>query len=156
MKICVFYCSNSLSREDLTRCNATTQGDELKAISLPCSGKIDIPYMVKAFETGADGVVVVTCKEGECHNLEGNMRAQKRSQAVNSLLEEVGLGKGRITVIQLNDGGIEQVMQEIKAFCTNITNMPQLKTSISMLQNTTNFTSNNSKPNADMSREKAT
>lgn len=156
MKICVFYCSNSLSREDLAHCNITAQGDELKAISLPCSGKIDIPYMVKAFETGADGAAVITCKDGECHNLEGNLRAQKRSQAVNSLLEEVGLGKGRITVIQLKDGGVEQVMEEIKAFCTNIGNMPQLKSSISMLQKTTDFTSNHSNSNADMSREKAT
>ena len=156
LKICVFYCSNSLSREDLANCNIAAQGDELKAISLPCSGKIDIPYMVKAFETGADGVAVVTCREGECHNLEGNMRAKKRSQAVNSLLEEVGLGEGRITVIQLKDGGIEQVIEEIKAFCTNIRNMPKLKTSISMLQDTTNSSSNHSKSNADMSREKAT
>lgn len=98
------------------------QDDELTTISLPCSGKIDIPYMVKAFETGVDGVVLITCPEGQCHNLEGNMRARKRAQAVDSLLEEVGLGKGRITVLQLKGGDPEQIMEEIEAFCTNIRN----------------------------------
>jgi F420-non-reducing hydrogenase iron-sulfur subunit len=101
------------------------QNSELKTISLPCSGKIDIPYMVKAFETGADGVMVVTCPEGECQNLEGNLRAQKRTQAVESLLQEVGLGKGRITLIQLKEGGPEQILKEIEEFCTSIRNKTQ-------------------------------
>lgn len=132
------------------------QGDEFKAISLPCSGKIDIPYMVKAFETGADGVVVVTCREGECQNLEGNMRAQRRSQAVDSLLKEVGLGEGRITAIQLKDGGAEQIREEIKAFCAKIRNMSQLNAEISKLQNTNTITSNHSTSDTDMSQEKVT
>lgn len=123
MKICVLYCSNSLNREDLALYVSKVQDDELTTISLPCSGKVNIPYMVKAFETGADGVVIVTCREGECHNLEGNLRAKKRMQAVDSLLEEVGLGKGRITVVQLRDGGIEQVMEEIKIFQNNLRNL---------------------------------
>jgi coenzyme F420-reducing hydrogenase delta subunit len=125
LKVCVFYCSNSLNREDLARCNGKVLSSEFKTISLPCSGKIDIPYMVKAFETGADGVVVVTCPVGECQNLEGNLRAQKRTQAVESLLEEVGLGRGRIIVIPLKDGGPEQIMKEIEAFCTSIRNKTQ-------------------------------
>ena len=101
------------------------QDDELTTISLPCSGKIDIPYMGKAFETGADGVVLITCPEGQCHNLEGNMRAQKRTQAVDSLLEEVGLGKGRIIAVQLKDDNTEQVMEEVDKFRTKIRNLSQ-------------------------------
>lgn len=135
MKVCVFYCSNSLNREDFARCNGKVQSSELKTISLPCSGKIDIPYMVKAFETGADGVVVVTCPEGECQNLEGNLRAQKRTQAVESLLEEVGLGKGRIKLLQLKEGGPEQTMEEIEEFCTSIRNIIQ-GSAMSMEKNT--------------------
>ena len=123
MKICVLYCSNSLNRNDLATYVSKVQNDELTTISLPCSGKIDIPYMVKAFETGADGVVLITCPEGECHNLEGNMRAQKRTQAVDSLLEEVGLGKGRITVVRAKNGGAEQIIEEVNEFRTKIRNL---------------------------------
>lgn len=148
MKICVLYCSNSLNKWDLEQYADEIQDDEFNTIGLPCSGKVDIPYIVKAFETGADGVVIVTCKDGECHNLEGNLRAQKRSQAVDSLLEEVGLGKGRITVIQLKDGGAEQIMKEIKLFCTNISKLSK--------PNADNIVLGNSKINANMSREKTT
>ena len=125
MKICVLYCSNSLKREDLALYVSKVQDDELTTISLPCSGKIDIPYMVKAFETGADGVVLITCPKGQCHNLEGNMRAQKRTQAVDSLLEEVGLGKGRIIAVQFKDDNTEEVMKEVDKFRTKIRNLSQ-------------------------------
>jgi len=72
--------------------------------------------MVKAFETGANGVIVVTCKEGQCHNIEGNLRAQKRTEAVDSLLEEIGLGRGHIKLIQSKNGGTEQIIEEIEDF----------------------------------------
>ncbi len=81
--------------------------------------------MVKAFETGADGVLLITCPEGQCHNLEGNMRAQKRTQAVDSLLEEVGLGKGRIIAVQLKDDNAGQIMEEVNKFRSKIRNMSQ-------------------------------
>ena len=81
--------------------------------------------MVKAFETGADGVVLITCPKGQCHNLEGNMRAQKRTQAVDSLLEEVGLGKGRIIAVQFKDDNTEEVMKEVDKFRTKIRNLSQ-------------------------------
>jgi coenzyme F420-reducing hydrogenase delta subunit len=123
LKICVLYCSNSLKREDIAVYVSEVQDDELKTISLPCSGKIDIPYMIKAFETGADGVVIITCPKGECHNLEGNIRAQKRAQAVDSLLEEVGLGRDRIIAIQLKDDSNEKVKEEVNKFRAKIRNL---------------------------------
>jgi coenzyme F420-reducing hydrogenase delta subunit len=125
LKIYVFYCSNSLEQNQLANtCNGL---DDIivKAIGLPCSGKIDIPYLVKAFETGADGVLIVTCKQNECCHLEGNYRAQKRAEAVESLLEEIGMYKGRMEVIMLKEDGVEQVLAEIKSFFDRVRNLPQ-------------------------------
>lgn len=99
------------------------QGDELKAISLPCSGKVDVLYLVKAFETGADAVAIVMCKQNECRNLEGNIRARKRAEAVDSLLEEVGMGRGRMAVIQLKDAGVEKLIDEIEEFRVKVRNL---------------------------------
>ena len=101
------------------------QGDEVKVMPLPCSGKVDILYLMKAFETGADGVVIVACKQGECRYLEGNLRARKRAEAVDVLLEEIGLGKGHTAIIQMNDGGIEQVIREVDDFRTRIRALPR-------------------------------
>jgi F420-non-reducing hydrogenase iron-sulfur subunit len=129
LKMYVFYCSNSIEPEQMASGVSKLDGVEVKTISLPCSGKIDIPYLVKAFETGADGAVIVTCKQNECKHLEGNLRANKRAEAVESLLEEIGMTKGRMSVIMLKDGGIEQAFAEIKSFVERVKKLPQSQTS---------------------------
>jgi coenzyme F420-reducing hydrogenase delta subunit len=128
LKMYVFHCSNSLEKDQLANVTGNLDGITVKTIGLPCSGKIDIPYLIKAFETGADGAVIVTCKKNECQHLEGNLRAQKRAEAVDSLLEEIGMGKGRMAVIMLKkDGqdGIEQLLTEIRGFFDSVRNLPR-------------------------------
>ena len=125
LKMYVFYCSNGIEPEQMASGVSKLDGVEVKTISLPCSGKIDIPYLVKAFETGADGAVIVTCKQNECKHLEGNLRANKRAEAVESLLEEIGMTKGRMSVIMLKDGGVEQAFTEIKSFVDKVKKLPQ-------------------------------
>jgi F420-non-reducing hydrogenase iron-sulfur subunit len=124
LKIHIFCCSTSIDADELVR-RFNHHGDELKAIPMPCSGKLDILYLTKAFETGADGVAVVTCKPGECQYLEGNLRAKKRVGAVDALLDETGLGKGRMAIIQMNDGGIDHILKEIEDFRSNIKAAPR-------------------------------
>ena len=124
LKIYLFCCSSSLDPMELVR-GCSEQGDELKIIPLPCSGKVDILYLMKAFETGADGVAIVACKQGECRYLEGNLRARKRAEAVEALLEELGLSKGHMVIIQMNDGGIEQVIHEVDHFRAKIKALPK-------------------------------
>ena len=116
LKIYVFYCSASLDADELLDGWGEPDGEELKSVGLPCSGKVDILYLIKAFESGADGVVVVTCKEDECRHLEGNLRASKRVGAVDSLLDEIGMGKGRIAIIRAGEGGSGQIMRDIEEF----------------------------------------
>ena len=124
MKIYLFCCSSSLNPIDLERgCSGFI--DELKVIPLPCSGKVDILYLTKAFESGADGVAILACKQGECRYLEGNLRARKRAEAIDVLLCEIGLGKGRMAIIQMSDGGIEQVVNEVKEFSNKIKALPR-------------------------------
>jgi coenzyme F420-reducing hydrogenase delta subunit len=124
LKIDLFCCSSSFDPDELVRsCSKNANG--LKVIPLPCSGKVDILYLTKAFETGADGVAVVICKKGDCRYLEGNLRASKRVEAVDTLLDEIGLGKGRMAIIQMGDGGIEQVIREVEDFRKRIEAAPR-------------------------------
>jgi coenzyme F420-reducing hydrogenase delta subunit len=125
LKMYVFYCSNSIDQDQLASGCRELDGITVKTISLPCSGKVDIPYLVKAFETGADGVVIVSCKQNDCRHLEGDIRARKRAEAVESLLEEVGMGKGRMAVISLKEDKLEQTINEIKDFFEKVRNLPQ-------------------------------
>ncbi len=115
LKIYLFCCLSNFDPDELG-----DTSDEFKTIPLPCSGKVDILYLTKAFETGADGVAVVMCKDGECRYLEGNLRARKRVEAVDALLDEAGLGNGRAVVIQLDDGGTAKAIRELHDFPSRI------------------------------------
>jgi len=123
-KIYLFHCATSYDQTELMQ-NYAQQLNSMKVISLPCSGKLDILYLTKAFDTGADGVAIMICKDGECRYLEGNLRAKKRAQAIDELLQETGLGPGRVTVIQLDDGGIVEALRKLEAFRLRITALAQ-------------------------------
>ncbi len=60
--------------------------------------------MLKAFENGADGVMVVGCLEGDCHYLVGNLRARRRVERVAEILEHAGIGAGRVRMYNLSAG----------------------------------------------------
>jgi len=50
----------------------------IRIIKVPCTGRVAIIHLLKAFEKGADGVFVAGCLEGDCHYQSGNLRAKKR------------------------------------------------------------------------------
>lgn len=102
-RISLFYCSNSLTSEEISTINKRLNGVKLSLISLPCSGKVSLLYLLKSIETGADGVLLATCRFGECKYMQGNYRAQKRVEYVDELLEETGYRRGRIKFITLDD-----------------------------------------------------
>jgi len=74
----------------------------VKIVKVPCTGRVDIIHMLKAFEHGADGVFLAGCLEGECHFLRGNLRAKQRVAHVKDLLNECGIGGDRIFMYNLS------------------------------------------------------
>lgn len=76
----------------------------VKIISVPCAGRVDVIHILKAFEMGADGVYVAACLEGDCHYENGNTRALKRLKYVRNLLEETGIGGERLEMVAVSAG----------------------------------------------------
>lgn len=64
-------------------------------IRVMCSGRIDPHFILKAFQKGADGVIVLACHPGDCHYKEGNYRALQRHQILVQMLEKLGIEKER-------------------------------------------------------------
>jgi F420-non-reducing hydrogenase iron-sulfur subunit len=71
---------------------------------LPCTGRIDEAILLKAFEKGADGVMVIGCLEGDCHYVNGNIRARARVERVYRILEQIDIGPERIRMYNLSAG----------------------------------------------------
>ena len=63
---------------------------------MPCSSMIKDVFILKAFECGADGVMVIGCPSGKCKRIDGNLRAAKRVAWVQQLLDEIGLNGKRL------------------------------------------------------------
>ncbi len=74
----------------------------VKIVKVPCTGRVDIVFILKAFEDGADGVYLVGCLEGDCHYLAGNLRARKRVEYAKKLLDECGVGGERVAMYNMS------------------------------------------------------
>ncbi len=76
----------------------------VKLVKLPCTGKTDPRYLLKAFEEGADGVYIIACPLGNCHHVRGNERAHARVELTKDLLDQIGLGRERLEMYFLSGG----------------------------------------------------
>jgi F420-non-reducing hydrogenase iron-sulfur subunit len=92
LKISLFYCLNCISSADINYLSSRLEDVELNAIGVPCSGKVNIQYLMKSIETGTDQAILIGCGMGDCRYLQGSIRAQKRIDAINEILSEMGLG----------------------------------------------------------------
>lgn len=104
-EIVIYCCANSTtaSDEDLEKIVPEDQA-VLRISRLPCSGRTDVLYLLRAIENGAAMTMIMGCPEGQCQFLEGNRRARMRVGYANRLLGEAGLGEDRIRMVQLPPG----------------------------------------------------
>ncbi len=68
----------------------------VRIIKLPCSGRIDCFFMIKALEQGADGLLVSGCHPGDCHYTSGNYYARRRFTLFRKLLDFMGVDLRRV------------------------------------------------------------
>ena len=73
----------------------------VRVVKLLCTGKVDVLHLLNAFAAGADVVMVSGCEVGDCHFLEGNLRAKERVAHAQALLAEVGLEPGRLEMFHI-------------------------------------------------------
>jgi F420-non-reducing hydrogenase iron-sulfur subunit len=96
-RIMAFVCKwCTYAGADLAGTSRMEYAPNVRMIRLPCSGRIDPQFLIKAFEQGADGVVVSGCHPGDCHYNEGNYHARRRNLAFRELLTFCGIDLGRL------------------------------------------------------------
>ncbi|HTZ18407.1 MAG TPA: hydrogenase iron-sulfur subunit [Dissulfurispiraceae bacterium] len=119
LNVTIFFCQQLDPNQDVNRRGLERElGRQLRLFPLPCSGRIDSLHLMRALESGADKVYVITCPEGACLYREGNMRAKKRIAYTRKLIEEIGLEGERIELIAATAGKpstIDQLVRELLA-----------------------------------------
>jgi coenzyme F420-reducing hydrogenase delta subunit len=73
----------------------------VEIVRVPCAGRIETLYLLKALEGGADGVLIFACYEENCQFLRGNLRAKGRLSYAHRILEKIGIEKERIEICHL-------------------------------------------------------
>ncbi|HUX98009.1 MAG TPA: hydrogenase iron-sulfur subunit [Candidatus Deferrimicrobium sp.] len=68
----------------------------IRIIRVMCSGRVDPVFILRAFENGADGVLVCGCHINDCHYITGNLKAEKRIEKTRQLLKTIGINPDRL------------------------------------------------------------
>lgn len=98
------YASQQSCADDGKKLQELGFPESIKVVRVPCTGKIQVTTLLKAFEEGADGVYVVGCPADGCHNVKGSVRAAKRVGAVREALAELDVEEGRVEMYHLARG----------------------------------------------------
>ena len=111
---CCHYCAYAAA--DLAGSMRLHYPTAVKVVEIPCSGKLDPLYILRAFEDGADGVMAAGWLPGDCHYLEGNLQAHRRIESTKQLLKQIGLEPERLKLINVSAAMGRKFAQEAASF----------------------------------------
>ena len=96
-RIVGFLCNwCSYTGADLAGTSRMKSAPNLRIIRLMCSGRVDPSFILRAFQLGADGILVLGCHPGDCHYQEGNFKALRRVLLLKRILREFGIDERRL------------------------------------------------------------
>jgi F420-non-reducing hydrogenase iron-sulfur subunit len=103
LAFCCHYCAYAAA--DLAGTMRIQYPPNVRIIRTPCTGRLETEYFLRAFENGADGVFVAGCLEGGCHFTSGNLYARRRVDYTRDMLDEMGLEKERLRMVNVSAAG---------------------------------------------------
>lgn len=94
----------------------------MRPIRVMCSGRVDPQFVIKALKDGADGVMIAGCHPGECHYVEGNIKALRRFLLLKRMLAQLGVEHERVQLVwaSASEGvnlaeAVDRITEEIRA-----------------------------------------
>jgi F420-non-reducing hydrogenase iron-sulfur subunit len=127
-EVVIFYCQHQTDRMmQILRTLNGPAAPKIRKVALPCSGKLEVSFLLKALENGADAVALFGCPEGECHYLVGSTRAKNRVQYARRILREIGLEEERIRRFVFADQTPSGEMESLTAWAEKVRSMSDLR-----------------------------
>ena len=110
-RIIAFLCNwCTYTGADLAGVSRLKSPANIRVIRTMCSGRVDPTFIMKAFELGADGVLIGGCHPGDCHYSEGNYKALRRVHLLKKMLQSFGIDEKRLRIewISASEGDVYQ------------------------------------------------
>jgi|GEM_PF-134526 len=97
-RIVAYMCRNSAweAYQSAVKLHSASLPVGFTPIKVPCAGKVDPDYLLRAFTSGADGVLVLSCPQDNCKSTHGNLCAEWGVEQAQELLAEAGIDPGRL------------------------------------------------------------
>lgn len=126
-KIIAFCCNwCSYAGADLAGVSRFQYPPNVIIIRIMCSGRVEPYFILRAFEVGADGVLVMGCHLGDCHYIEGNKKAEVRMKVVSNLLDIIGIGSKRFRLEWVSASEGQRFAEIIREFTKQVRNEGKL------------------------------
>ncbi len=117
-QIVAFCCQNSaIEAAEMAKDFDLPVSDNFKMIKVPCAGKVDVDYILKAFVKGAKGVMVLACHTGNCKSEHGNTFASWRVNNLKKSLDNIGINQDRLcfaTVASNMGKSFQKIVQDMQ------------------------------------------
>ncbi len=88
----------SYGAADLAGVSRIQYPPNIRILRVPCSGRVDVLHVLKAFQNGADGVIITGCHIGDCHYIDGNVKAKDRIEVLKKSLGALGIDPQRLEI----------------------------------------------------------
>ena len=95
----------------------------VKIIKVPCSCRVNPMFILRAFQRGADGVIICGCHPSDCHYSTGNFYTRRRLALLISLLDYMGVAKDRLRVEWISAAEGAKFAQVMNEFVEDITDL---------------------------------
>ncbi|MBF0550741.1 MAG: hydrogenase iron-sulfur subunit [Deltaproteobacteria bacterium] len=118
LAICCQWCSYAAA--DLAGAMRLNYPPNVKIMLVPCTGRVDILHLLRALETGVDGVFISGCLLGDCHYVNGNYKATKRMAYTKKILSEIGMEPERVEMYYNSSAMGPQFAQTCRDFTERI------------------------------------
>ena len=113
--VIVYVCANCLPEAGALPRQWKQDDAHVVVHEMPCTGKVDVQYLLHALEGGVRGVCVVGCPKGQCHLAQGNYRVEVRIHTVQRLLSEIGLEPERAVLLHCSSKDpVREVQQKVR------------------------------------------
>ena len=127
-KILAFLCNwCSYAGADLAGVSRLQYPPNIRVVRVPCSGRINPFYLIKALQAGWDGVLVSGCHPGDCHYLSGNYVARRRFAILKDIAEFMGIPPGRLNFSWVSAAEGEKFSKVIKEVVGKVKKLGPIK-----------------------------
>ena len=125
----VAFCCNwcSYAGADLAGSSRLSYPADVKIIRVPCSCRINPLFVLRAFQRGADGVIIAGCHPGDCHYTSGNYFARRRMALLFSMLDYLGIERQRTRVEWISAAAGAKFSKTLNALAETVASLGENK-----------------------------